>query len=90
MSEYEGKHNQDLHKELHHKEHYEAKVTEHSPERKLEHLELKKVHEEKFNPQPAQKPSVGKIVHFVLDSGPSKGQHRPAMIVRVWAETCVQ
>lgn len=28
------------------------------------------------------KPTVGRIVHFVLDSG----EHRPAMIVRVWGE----
>jgi hypothetical protein len=38
----------------------------------------------------AQKPSIGRIVHYVLDSGQSKGQHRPAMIVRVWSDTCVQ
>ena len=40
--------------------------------------------------EPAQKPSIGRIVHYVLDSGQSKGQHRPAMIVRVWSDTCVQ
>src|SRR5260370_40405853 len=26
----------------------------------------------------------GRIVHYVLDTGPHKGEHRPAMIVRVW------
>lgn len=36
------------------------------------------------------KPSIGRTVHFVLDRGPNKGQHRPAVIVRVWSDTCVQ
>lgn len=27
---------------------------------------------------------IGRIVHYVLPSGPSKGQHRPAIVVRVW------
>ena len=27
-------------------------------------------------------PSVGRIVHYVLESGPRKGDHRPAIIVR--------
>ncbi len=26
----------------------------------------------------------GRIVHYVLNEGPSKGQHRPAIVVRVW------
>jgi hypothetical protein len=26
----------------------------------------------------------GRIVHYVLDDGPCKGQHRPAVVVRVW------
>lgn len=26
----------------------------------------------------------GRIVHYVLPDGPSKGQHRPAIIVKVW------
>lgn len=26
----------------------------------------------------------GRIVHYVLDSGPYKGLHRPAIVVRVW------
>ena len=26
----------------------------------------------------------GRIVHYVLDGGPNKGQHRPAIIVKVW------
>lgn len=29
-------------------------------------------------------PSIGRQVHFVLDSGPNKGDHRPATIVRTW------
>jgi hypothetical protein len=33
-----------------------------------------------------QSPSVGRTVHYVLDEGPSQGQHRPAVIVRVWGE----
>lgn len=28
----------------------------------------------------------GRIVHYVLDRGPNAGQHRAAMIVRVWGE----
>jgi hypothetical protein len=31
-----------------------------------------------------QVPSVGRVVHYVLDEGPYKGEHRPATIVRVW------
>lgn len=31
-------------------------------------------------------PSVGRIVHFCLDAGPRRGEHRPAIIVHVWAE----
>lgn len=31
-----------------------------------------------------QVPSVGKIVHYVLPHGRSQGQHRPAIIVRIW------
>lgn len=26
----------------------------------------------------------GRIVHFVLPDGPNKGEHRPAIIVKVW------
>lgn len=26
----------------------------------------------------------GRIVHYVLNDGASKGQHRPAIVVRVW------
>lgn len=32
------------------------------------------------------KPTVGRIVHFHL----SDGEVRPAIIVRVWSDTCVQ
>jgi hypothetical protein len=31
-----------------------------------------------------QVPSVGRIVHYILDSGRYQGQHRPAIIVNVW------
>ena len=31
----------------------------------------------------------GRIVHYVLPEGRSKGQHRPAMVVRVWWGTAV-
>jgi hypothetical protein len=31
-------------------------------------------------------PTVGRIVHYVLPHGRSAGQHRPAIIVRVWGE----
>lgn len=34
---------------------------------------------------PEQTPSIGRVVHFVLDDG----QHRPAFIVRVWSESTV-
>jgi hypothetical protein len=37
-----------------------------------------------------QKPSIGRIVHYVLTSGPSKGEHRPGIIVRVWSDDLVQ
>jgi len=40
--------------------------------------------------QEAQRPSVGRIVHYVLPDGPSAGAHRPAIIVRVWSAQCVQ
>jgi hypothetical protein len=29
-------------------------------------------------------PSIGRSVHYVLNAGPSAGQHRAAIIVRVW------
>ncbi len=29
-------------------------------------------------------PSVGHIVHYVLTGGRSEGEHRPAIIVRIW------
>ena len=31
----------------------------------------------------------GSMVHYVLDSGPNTGEHRPALIVKVWSEDCV-
>lgn len=33
---------------------------------------------------PQQVPSIGRIVHYILPSGPKKGEHRPALIVKVW------
>jgi hypothetical protein len=31
-----------------------------------------------------QKPSVGRIVHYVLPSGPRKGEHRAAIVTGAW------
>lgn len=28
----------------------------------------------------------GRIVHYVLEDGPNKGEHRPAIIVKVWSQ----
>ncbi len=28
----------------------------------------------------------GRIVHYVLADGPSKGEHRPAIVVKVWSK----
>lgn len=33
-----------------------------------------------------QVPSIGRIVHYVLDTGRNAGQHRPAIIVQVWGD----
>lgn len=33
------------------------------------------------------KPSIGRIVHYVLTQGPNKGAHRPAIIVHVWPDS---
>ncbi len=30
--------------------------------------------------------AIGSIVHFVLANGRSAGQHRPAVVVRLWGE----
>ncbi len=65
----------DLSHHIVHKEPYHAHVTEPETHHKTEPLEAK--------PEP-QKPSVGRIVHYVLPDGPSKGEHRPAVIVKVW------
>lgn len=37
-------------------------------------------------PKLQQRPSVGRIVHYVLEEGPNAGEHRPAIIVKVWAD----
>jgi len=34
-----------------------------------------------------QKPSLGRVVHYVLPDGNNAGDHRPAIIVRVWPDT---
>lgn len=70
-------HPENLHKTISHKEHYE--VTECKDAAPIE-VPIKMAQ----NTSGAQKPSIGRIVHFVLDGGPNKGQHRPAMIVRIW------
>lgn len=37
-----------------------------------------------------QTPSIGRMVHYVLPmSHNNKGEIRPAVIVRVWSDTCV-
>ena len=33
-----------------------------------------------------QKPSIGRIVHYVLPSGRNAGEHRPAIIVKIWGD----
>lgn len=39
-------------------------------------------------PAEAPKPSLGRMVHYVLKDGcPNAGDHRPAIIVRVWPDT---
>lgn len=37
-----------------------------------------------------REPKVGDIVLFVLDSGRHAGEFRPAIIVQVWTNDCVQ
>lgn len=32
---------------------------------------------------------VGDVVHYVLETGPYVGQHRPAIVVRKWASDLV-
>lgn len=32
-------------------------------------------------------PSIGRTVHYILPTGRSAGEHRPAIIVRVWDKT---
>lgn len=36
--------------------------------------------------QDLQLPSIGRIVHYVLEGGPKAGEHRPAIIVKVWED----
>lgn len=36
-----------------------------------------------------QVPSIGRIVHYILPAGPKKGEHRAAIVVRVWSDECV-
>lgn len=33
-----------------------------------------------------QIPSIGRVVHYVLNEGRNAGDHRPATIVRVWGD----
>lgn len=37
-----------------------------------------------------QLPSIRSIVHYVLRDGRSKGEHRPAIIVKIWSTEMVQ
>ena len=40
---------------------------------------------------PPATPTVGRIVHYALDLGGARpADTRPAIIVRVWSDTCVQ
>lgn len=39
--------------------------------------------------QEVQKPTVGRVVHYVLPEGKNAGQVRPAIVVDVWSATCV-
>ena len=32
---------------------------------------------------------IGEIVHYVMPSGPSMGEHRPAIVVPEWSENTV-
>jgi len=32
-------------------------------------------------------PTIGRIVHYVLNEGPHKGEHRPAVVVLPFSET---
>lgn len=34
----------------------------------------------------SQKPSIGRIIHYVLKEGNSAGQHRPGIIVNVFGD----
>ena len=34
-----------------------------------------------------QVPSIGRVVHYVLEAGPHQGEDRPALIVKVWGDT---
>lgn len=36
-----------------------------------------------------QVPSIGRVVHYVLEAGPHQGEHRPALVVRVWSDEMV-
>lgn len=38
--------------------------------------------------QPAQVPSIGRLVHYVLgEESRNAGEHRPAVVVRVWDQS---
>jgi len=30
--------------------------------------------------------AIGRIVHYVLDEGVSRGEHRPAIVIKIWDE----
>ena len=58
-------------------------------ERKAEALEeLERLAHSKWKGE-IMKPTVGRIVHYVLEQGRGKGEVRAATIVRVWNDTCV-
>ena len=35
-------------------------------------------------------PSIGRIVHYILSDGRSPGEHRPAIIVKIWNPDMLQ
>jgi hypothetical protein len=74
----------------HHQEHKLKAISPLALPRKPEHVE----HQEQTSaPAPlrdGQVVSVGRIVHYVLSSGANKGQHRPAIVVRVWGEATTE
>jgi hypothetical protein len=64
---------------------YEGKHTE-NLHKELHHKEPYHAHvtEAQTAKQDPPKPTVGQIVHYVLEDGLNKGKHRPAIVVNDW------